>query len=78
MRSPGEADASGAPRPTQQRAQPLCDLGQRERLGDIVVPAGAEPRDAIRHRVARGQEQDGRAYSLSAQCLAEVAPVGVG
>ena len=45
--------------PAHQRAQPGDDLLQRERLGDVVVPAGGQAGDPVLDGVARGQEQDG-------------------
>ena len=66
---------AGAP---QQRADPGHQLGEVERLGQVVVAAGAEAREPIGQGAARGQEEDRRADALGAQRLDDVAAVRVG
>jgi hypothetical protein len=45
-------------RPPRQSAQPGEELRERERLREVVVGAGVQPRDAVLDRVAGGQHQD--------------------
>jgi hypothetical protein len=42
---------------TEQRPQARRQLGQRERLGHIVVGAGVEPRHALVQRILGGEDQ---------------------
>ena len=53
-------------------------LGERERLGEVVVAAGVEPRQPVGQRAAGGEEEHRRVDAVRAQRLADVAPVGVG
>jgi hypothetical protein len=41
-----------------ERPDPGEQLGERERLHEVVVCAGIEPFDTILHRVARGEHED--------------------
>ena len=65
---------AGAP---QERRRPGHELGERERLREVVVAAGVEAGEPVGERVARGQEQHGRPDPLRAHGLADVAAVGV-
>ena len=67
--------ASGA---TQERLEPGDELGKGEGLGQVVVAAGAEAREPIGERIARGEEQHRRRHALGAQGLADVTAVGIG
>ena len=51
----------------RERPQPREQLGERERLGQVVVGAAVEPGDAVLDRVARGQHQDRRPDAVVAQ-----------
>ena len=44
--------------PAQERAHPACELGHRERLGDIVVGAELEPEHPVQLGVLRGEHDD--------------------
>jgi len=54
------------------------DLGEGERLGDVVVATGVEASDLVVHGVECGEEEDRGVLTFSAQRLADVATVGVG
>ena len=58
--SPPSAMAAGRRRLAEQRVQPGDDLFDVERLGHVVIAAGAEAAEAVGQRVAGGQEQHGR------------------
>ena len=47
-------------RAAEQRAQPRQQLAECERLDEVVVRAGVESGDAVRHRLARGEHEDRR------------------
>ena len=49
----------------QQRMHPGQQLGQRERLDQIVIGAGGEPGQPVVQPVARGQEQDGQVGAVA-------------
>ncbi len=51
------AGAVAAP-PPQERVEPRGELGEGERLDEVVVGAGLEPGDAVVDLVARGQDAD--------------------
>ena len=53
-------------------------LGEGERLDQVVVGAGVEPGDAVGHGVARGQEQDRGLHAPAAQPAADLEPVDAG
>ena len=53
--------------PPRERAQPRQQLGERERLDEVVVGAAVEAGDAVLDRVARGQHQHGRPDAGAAQ-----------
>ena len=75
----GSALGGGAPGARrQQRVDADEQLGERERLGQVVVAAGVEAAEPVGERVARGEEQDRRCDAARPQRLADVAPVGVG
>jgi D-alanyl-D-alanine carboxypeptidase/D-alanyl-D-alanine-endopeptidase (penicillin-binding protein 4) len=57
---------------------PDRELGQRERLGQIVVAACVKAGEPVGERVARGQEDHRRADAAGTQCLADIAAVGIG
>ena len=75
---PAGLERAVAARPPQERVQPREQLGERERLRQVVVAAGVEAGEPVGERVARGQEEHGRVDAAGAQRLADVAPVGVG
>ena len=54
-------------RAPQQSVQPRHQLAQIERLGQIVVGAGLQPRDPVVDGVARGQHADRDVVSQCAQ-----------
>ena len=54
-------------RAAQQGVDPRVELGERERLGEIIVGAGIEAVDAVGHRVQRRQEQHRRPGAGRAQ-----------
>src|SRR6266511_4865724 len=45
-------------RPPDQRPEPGVELGERERLREVVVRARVEPPHPVVHAVARGEDQD--------------------
>ncbi len=53
----------------QQRLEPRGQLGDRERLDQVVVGAGLQAGDAVVHLVARGQHADGDVDAVAAQAL---------
>jgi hypothetical protein len=63
--------------PAHERMQARHELGERERLGHVVVPTGAEAGDAVGERIASREEQHRRLHALRTKRLADVAPVGV-
>ncbi len=58
--------SAGAP---QQRLDARDQLADGERLGQIIVAAGAKPADAIVDRAERAQHQHRRAHVLLADLL---------
>ena len=50
----GDYSWSAPGRAAQQRTQSSDQLGELKRLGQVVIPAGTEPSEAIDHLVARG------------------------
>ena len=60
VRSPTvrRVDVGGAGRAPDQRLHAGEQLGERERLRQVVVAAGLEPLDAVVDRVPRAQDQD--------------------
>jgi len=63
---------------SHQRAEASQQLGERERLGQVVVGAGVQTRDAIGDRVPRGEHQDGAPSPRFAQLPAHLEAVQVG
>ena len=61
-----------------QRPQPGEQLGEGERLGQVVVGAAVEAGDPVGDRVARGQQQDRRPDPGLAQPPADLEPVDPG
>src|SRR5450432_916746 len=55
-----EAQAGGAAEQGTEAGEKFLEI---ERLGEVIVSAGIEARDAIVHRAARGQHEDGSAKS---------------
>jgi len=53
------------------------ELGEAERLRDVVVAAGTEGGDLVRDRVLRGQEEHGGVETAVAQTTADLEPVDV-
>ncbi len=60
---------------TGNRAQACEELGEGKRLHEVVVGACVEPRDAILHRVARGEDQHRRPDPRSPQAPARLEPI---
>ena len=67
-----------AGRAAEDRLDPRDDLGEAERLGDVVVAAGAERLDLVLGRVLRGQEEHGALAPERAQPAADLDPLDVG
>ncbi len=65
-------------RAAQHGADAAAQLGQAERLGDIVVGAGLETLDGVGLGVERGQHDDRHDVALLAQRAADVIAVGPG
>ncbi len=65
-------------RAAQQRAQAGEQLLERERLGQVVVGARLQARDAVADAVARGEHQDRRAVAGVAQPAADLEAVEPG
>ena len=61
-----------------QRAQARQQLGERERLGQVVVGTGVEARDPVSHGVARGEHEDRAPPAALAQLPADLEPVDIG
>ncbi len=61
-----------------ERVEARNELGERERLGQIVVTAGRKPRETVGQRVTCGEEDDRCRDSLDAERLDDVTTVGVG
>ena len=59
----------------RERAQPRDELGERERLDEVVVGAAVEAGDAVLDRVARGEHQHGRPDAVGAQPPADLEAV---
>ncbi len=70
----GQVGAAAA----DQGAEPRDELGEGERLRHVVVAARREPGQPVGERVAGGQEEHRRANAAGAQCLDDVAAVGIG
>ena len=80
-----EADVAGdqlgagiARRAADQRAQAGDQLLGLERLGEIIVGAGIEPRDLVRPAVARGQHQHRHLAAFLAPAVEHGEPVDLG
>jgi hypothetical protein len=73
---PKDRGSLGGPAP-HERAQARQQLGERERLGQVVVGAGVEPRDPVGHRVARRKHEDGAPSTGLAQPPADLEAVDV-
>ena len=67
--------AAGA---AQDRLDAGDDLGEAERLGDVVVAAGAERLDLVLDRVLGGEEEDRGLEAALAEAAADLDPVEVG
>ena len=61
-----------------ERAQPRDELGERERLDEVVVGAAVEAGDAVLDRVARGEHEHGRPDAVVAQAAADLEAVDAG
>ena len=70
----GERQRRAADEPAQARD----DLLEAERLGDVIVAARGEARDAVVEGVLRGEEQHGRLGAVGAHALQHLEPVDVG
>ena len=60
--------------PPQHGADPRRELRELERLHHVVVRTGIETRDAIRHRIARGQDHDRNRRAAPAQIAEQFEP----
>ena len=58
--------------------RPGDDLGERERLGHVVVAADGEAGDLVLDAVAGGEEQDGHADAVGPQASGDLEAVEVG
>src|SRR5215471_6302877 len=58
-------------RPPEQRADPRQKLGEGERLGEVIIGAGAQTLDPIGQAVPRGQHQDRRRQVTRTQCVTD-------
>ena len=67
-----ERTGSGA---AQHGADAAAQLGEAERLGDVVVGAGLEPLDGVGLAVERGQHDDRHDVAARAQRAADVVAV---
>jgi hypothetical protein len=65
-------------RAAQQRLEPREQLLERERLGQVVVGARLQPRDAVVDGIARGEHQHRRAVAGVAHPPADLEPVEAG
>ena len=63
----GGVGLGDADRATAERAQPRRELGEGERLDEVVVGAGIEAGDAVADRVARGEHEDRHLRALGAK-----------
>ena len=59
----------------EQRADPCQQLGELERLGEVVVGAAVEAGDLVGHARARRQQQDGQLPAARAQLAQDGEPV---
>ena len=57
--------------------QPGHQLGQVERLDQVVVGARVQPADPVLHIIEGGQHEDGSPAAADAQLIADGKPVGV-
>ena len=64
--------------PPEHGADPASQLGQAERLGDIVIGPRLEPEHRVRLRVERGQHDDRDHVAPAPQCAADLVAVGAG
>ena len=69
---------AGAAAAAQQRLQAGGQLGDRERLDQVVVGAGLQAGDAVLDLVAGGEDADGDVDAAGAQALDDRHPVEVG
>ena len=77
-RNPCASTARSLPPRLDQGSQPGDELGEGERLGEVVVPTGGEAGEQVRERVACRQEDHRRADAPGAERLNDVAAVRVG
>ena len=62
----------------QQRPHARGEVGERERLGDVVVGAGVEPEHLVELRAARGEHEHRRPRLALVQPAADLDPVDAG
>ena len=67
-----------AARPSQECPEPRKELGESERLGEVVVRARVEPGDAAVHLRTRGQHQHGYGIAGAAEPATYLEPVDTG
>ncbi len=70
---PGREHLAASP---GEGAEPGQELAEVERLGEVVVGAGVEPRDALLDRIEGGEHEDGDGAAGGADCLADLEPGG--
>jgi hypothetical protein len=66
------------PAAAHQGAHPRGQLGEAERLDEIVVGAGVQPHDTVVDRVPGGQQEHRRPAALRAQPPGDLQPVHAG
>jgi hypothetical protein len=64
--------------PSQQGADTRGELVQVEGLHQVVIGAGVEARDPVRHRVARGDDEHRQRGAAPAQALEQPKPAHPG
>ena len=74
---PSRPTSGGAAARRSSACTRTTQLGERERLGEVVVAAGVKAGQPVGQRVAGGEEQHRGAHAVRAQRLADVAAVGV-
>ena len=71
------ASAAGTARAPEERPDPGAQLGQAERLGDVVVGAGLERRDLVVLGVPGGQDED-RRRGVASNAADQDGAIGIG
>ena len=76
--APGEERCASGVAAAGERADAGDELGEGERLGQVVVGAEAEPVDTVFDRVGRGQHEHARTRPACHQCATHVVAVDLG